>query len=214
MQELRDAGYLPEAVRNYLALLGWGADDDETIFSTEELSSASRSSASSATRRVFDEQKLRWMNGHYIRELDVDELTGACRERSPAATGSRGAVEIAQEKIQTLADFWPLAGPSSTARRRRRQGARAVADRARGARRSPSRAGALAALEPFDVEHGRRGAARRRRARSASSRSEVFQPLRVALTGTHGLARDLRDASRCSGATRRSRRIDAALAAL
>src|ERR1700722_19085958 len=37
VQELRDAGYLPEAVRNYLALLGWGAGDDETVLSTEEL---------------------------------------------------------------------------------------------------------------------------------------------------------------------------------
>ena len=37
VQELRDAGYLPEAVRNYLALLGWGAGDDATVLSTEEL---------------------------------------------------------------------------------------------------------------------------------------------------------------------------------
>ena len=37
VQELRDAGYLPAAVRNYLALLGWGAGDDETILSTDEL---------------------------------------------------------------------------------------------------------------------------------------------------------------------------------
>ena len=42
VQELRDAGYLPEAVRNYLALLGWGTDDDTTIMSTEELVSALR----------------------------------------------------------------------------------------------------------------------------------------------------------------------------
>ena len=42
VQELRDAGYLPEAVRNYLALLGWGDADDETIISTDELVAALR----------------------------------------------------------------------------------------------------------------------------------------------------------------------------
>ena len=51
VQELRDAGYLPEAVRNYLALLGWGDADDETLISTDELVSAFASSACRATRR-------------------------------------------------------------------------------------------------------------------------------------------------------------------
>ena len=51
VQEFRDMGYLPEALNNYLALLGWGAEDDETILSADELRSASRSSASPGTRR-------------------------------------------------------------------------------------------------------------------------------------------------------------------
>ena len=53
VQELRDAGYLPEAVRNYLALLGWGDADDETILSTDELvAPLPTSSACRATRRA------------------------------------------------------------------------------------------------------------------------------------------------------------------
>ena len=70
VQELRDAGYLPEAVRNYLALLGWGYDDETTFFTTDELVAALQARARLAVaRRVFDEQKLRWMNGRYLREL-------------------------------------------------------------------------------------------------------------------------------------------------
>ena len=51
VQELRDAGYLPAAVRNYLALLGWGTDDDTTLMSTEELVGASGSPTSARRRR-------------------------------------------------------------------------------------------------------------------------------------------------------------------
>ena len=69
MQELRDAGYLPEAVRNYLALLGWGAGDDATVLSTEELIERFTLERVSRNPARFDEAKLRWLNGVYIREL-------------------------------------------------------------------------------------------------------------------------------------------------
>ena len=63
VQELRDAGYLPEAVRNYLALLGWGAGDDETVLSTEELIERFTLERVSRNPAHFDEIKLRWLNG-------------------------------------------------------------------------------------------------------------------------------------------------------
>ena len=74
VQDLRDAGYLQEAVRNYLALLGWGYDAETTFFTTEELVEKFSLERVSRSPAVFDEQKLSWMNGHYIRELDPDEL--------------------------------------------------------------------------------------------------------------------------------------------
>ncbi len=110
VQELRDAGYLPEAVRNYLALLGWGAGDDATVLSTEELIERFTLERVSRNPARFDEVKLRWLDGLYVRKLSVDELT----ERLQAFTGRDGlreAARISQEKIQTLADFLPLAGP-------------------------------------------------------------------------------------------------------
>jgi glutamyl-tRNA synthetase len=109
VQELRDAGYLPEAVRNYLALLGWGYDEETTFHTTEELQQRFSLERVSKSPAVFDEKKLRWMNGRYVKELEVEELT----RRLETYTGRSGlgeAAAISQEKIQTLADFWPLAG--------------------------------------------------------------------------------------------------------
>jgi glutamyl-tRNA synthetase len=110
VQELRDAGYLPEAVRNYLALLGWGAGDDETVLSTEELIERFTLERVSRNPARFDEVKLKWLNGLYIRKLSVAELTRRLEEFTGRA-GLEGAARISQEKIHTLADFWPLAGP-------------------------------------------------------------------------------------------------------
>ena len=72
VQELRDAGYLPEALRNYMALLGWGSEDDETIISTDELVTQFSIERVSKNPARFDHQKLRWLNGRYVRELAVD----------------------------------------------------------------------------------------------------------------------------------------------
>ncbi len=63
VQELRDAGYLPEAVRNYLALLGWGAGDDATVLSTAELIERFALERVSHNPARFDEVKSRWLNG-------------------------------------------------------------------------------------------------------------------------------------------------------
>src|SRR2546425_1130842 len=69
VQELRDAGYLPEAVLNYVALLGWGDLDDETIIPSDELVKRFELSRVQKNPARSDERKLKWMNGRYIREL-------------------------------------------------------------------------------------------------------------------------------------------------
>jgi len=104
VQELRDAGYVPAAVRNYLALLGWGAADDETLLSTEQLVDQFDITRVQRNPARFDEQKLRWLNGRYLRELSIDELTKRLEEHT-GRTGLGPAVAISHEKIQTLADF-------------------------------------------------------------------------------------------------------------
>jgi len=116
VQELRDAGYLPEAIRNYVALLGWGPGDDETLLSTEELVKRFRPEDVGKSSAVFDEKKLRWMNGRYMREMPLDEYREAVRSFVEAETGGRPlnedrfafGCEIVQEKAQTLTEVWPL----------------------------------------------------------------------------------------------------------
>jgi glutamyl-tRNA synthetase len=184
VQDLRDAGYLPEAVRNYLALLGWGDEDDETIIPTDELIRRFRIERVSRNPARFDEQKLRWMNGRYLRELGTDELTRRIQVYHPEAPPDRlrDAVAISEEKIQTLADFWPLAGfifdgPSDDPAAREKWlsdgGLEALAD---------ARA-ALERAEPFDAEHIEQALREVVEARDAKPR-DVFQPVRVALAGT------------------------------
>jgi glutamyl-tRNA synthetase len=112
VQELRERGYLPAAVRNYLALLGWGTEDDTTIMSTEELIERFDLSRVGRSPGIFDEGKLRWLNGRFMREMPLDEYTEAVAAyvgREPDER-LRAACAIAQEKAQTLAEVWPLIG--------------------------------------------------------------------------------------------------------
>jgi glutamyl-tRNA synthetase len=109
VQELRERGYLPEAVRNYVALLGWGNEESQEFFTTEELQREFSLERVSKSPAVFDEQKLRHINGRYLRELGLDDLT-ARLEALTGREGLRDAAEISQEKISTLAEFWPLSG--------------------------------------------------------------------------------------------------------
>jgi glutamyl-tRNA synthetase len=110
VQELRDAGYLPAAVRNYLALLGWGAADDTTLMSTEELIERFRIKDVGRAAAIFDEKKLRWINGRFMREMPLEDYTEVVAKRLGRAPDERlrVACQIVQEKSQTLAEVWPL----------------------------------------------------------------------------------------------------------
>jgi glutamyl-tRNA synthetase len=180
VQELRDAGYLPEAVRNYIALLGWGLDASTTFMSTEELVRGFSLARVSRSPAVFDEQKLRWMNGRYLRGLSPADLAA----RLEALLGREGlepAVQVAQEKMQTLADFWPLAGFLVESQPFQEKAWEKVMKDGALDRLAAVRA-VLAELEPFDVEHVEE-ALRRVVDQFEVKPKEVFQPLRVAISG-------------------------------
>jgi glutamyl-tRNA synthetase len=181
VQELREAGYLPEAVDNYIALLGAGFAADEEHFSLSELAERFRLERVSKNPAVFDERKLRHMNGQHLRELGTDELTRRL-EQFTGRSGLRGAVAISEEKIQTLADFWPLVsfvfeGPvDDPAAVERVLGKPGAPDALQAARE------ALASVEPFDVT-GIETALRAVVERLGAKAGQVFQPVRVALAG-------------------------------
>jgi glutamyl-tRNA synthetase len=109
-QELREAGYLPAAVRNYLALLGWGTDDDTTLMSTEELVRRFRVEDVGKAAAIFDEKKLRWINGRFMREMPIEEYTAAVARHLGRDADEQllRACSIAQEKAQTLDEVWAL----------------------------------------------------------------------------------------------------------
>jgi len=181
VQELRDAGYLPEAVRNYLALLGWGSEDDATILSTDELVERFSIERVSKNPARFDEQKLRWLNGRYLRELATDDLTGRLQTFT-GRDGLRDAVEISREKMQTLAEFWPLAGfiadgPQDDLAAREKW----LDEDGRGALRDVREA--LEPVDPFTPE-AVQAALEGVVAARATKPKQVFQPVRVALAGT------------------------------
>jgi glutamyl-tRNA synthetase len=212
VQELRDAGYLPEAVRNYLTLLGWGDEDDETLIPTDELVKRFRIERVSRNPARFDEQKLRWMNGRYLRELDTDDLTRRLERYLPDPPPHEGlydAVAISEEKIQTLADFWPLAGfifdgPADDPAAREKwlsDGGREALSQARDA---------IAGAEPFEAGELERALREVVQARGAKPR-DVFQPLRVALAGTT-VSPGIFETLAVLGRDEALRRIDAALA--
>jgi glutamyl-tRNA synthetase len=116
VQELRDQGFLPAAVRNYLALLGWGTDDDTTIMSTPELIARFDVARVGRASAVFDSKKLRWLNGRFMRDMDASSYAEAVAghlERSGVAVPEdrehfAKACCAAQDKAQTLDEVWPL----------------------------------------------------------------------------------------------------------
>jgi glutamyl-tRNA synthetase len=209
VQELREAGYLPEAVVNYIALLGAGFDAEEEIFPREELAKRLRLERISKSPAVFDEKKLRHFNGRYLRELPVDELTARI-EAFTGRDGLRAGVEISREKIQTLAEFWPLAGflydgpVEDEVAWAKTVGAEGGADALAAARE------ALAALDPFTqdaVDVALRALVEQR----GWKPKQVFQPVRVAIAGTT-ISPGIFESVALLGREETLRRIDAALA--
>ena len=208
VQELREAGYLPEAVRNYLALLGWGYDESTEYFTTEELIERFSLERVSRAPAVFDEKKLRWMNGRYLRELDPAELAARLEERLGRG-GLLEAVQVAQEKMQTLADFWPLAGflverrpyDEDAWRNVMTDGAPQRLERAREV---------LASVDPFEPE-GVEVALRGLVDELGVKPKEVFQPVRLAISGTT-VSPGIFESVAALGRKETLERIDAALA--
>ncbi|GCE06096.1 glutamate--tRNA ligase [Dictyobacter aurantiacus] len=95
-QELRQQGFLPEAVFNFLALIGWSYDDKTEFFTREELIRLFSLERMSVSGAIYDEEKLAWMNGVYIRKLSLEELTRRTlpyMERSEAEGGLPDSIQ-------------------------------------------------------------------------------------------------------------------------
>ena len=148
VEEFRAQGYLPDALVNYLALLGWSYDDHTEIMSRAELVERFTLDRVGTSAATFDYKKLEWLNGMYLRALPPDAYADALvrylREQGYEWDEDviRKAAPLVQEKIATLGEFPAFAGFLFARGRARSGEARRRAD-APGRRGAPGRGGAL-----------------------------------------------------------------------
>jgi glutamyl-tRNA synthetase len=183
IDEFRAAGYVPEALMNFLALLGWAPDGETTIMAQDELIERFTLERVSPSPAQFDYQKLDWMNGVYLRELTPQDFAhrlvlwlGENAYDWDAELVARTA-PLVQEKIAKFSDYPGFAGfffgdvepdPDEL------DGGAAMLD---------SATTTLASLEPFDassIEWGLRATADE----LGLKPRQAFQPIRVAVTGS------------------------------
>lgn len=109
--EYRDMGYLPEAMINFMALLGWSPGDDREIFSKEQLIAEFDFDKVQKGAPVFNINKLNWFNGYYIRQKTDQELAKLLKPFAPEEATEGQLVKVApliKERIEKLADFKTL----------------------------------------------------------------------------------------------------------
>ena len=98
-EDLVKEGYLPEAIINYIALLGWCPKDNKEIFSLKELIDNFEISGISKSPAIFDYDKLLWFNGEYIRSKSLDEFTKLI---TPYLKDSLGKTDLSLKKIAEI----------------------------------------------------------------------------------------------------------------
>ena len=112
--DLIDQGFLPEAVVNYVALLGWSPENDQEIMSMEELIEAFNYKKVNKSPAVFDIQKLRWMNGEYIRKMDdaayLEKALPIIRKAVPEPYHYEKIAAMVKTRIETFPDIEGLIG--------------------------------------------------------------------------------------------------------
>ncbi|MFZ2199369.1 MAG: glutamate--tRNA ligase [Microgenomates group bacterium] len=107
----RDKGYLPEAINNFLALMGWSHPEKKEIFSLDEFLKLFTLERITLTAPVYDIEKLNWLNGMYIREMDNAELIKRLSPFIPADCPQvmvHQILPLIKERLVTLKDFEEL----------------------------------------------------------------------------------------------------------
>jgi glutamyl-tRNA synthetase len=183
VEDFREQGYIPDALVNFLARLGWAYDDKTEVFSRDELVRLFSLDRVSSSPAIFDYQKLEWLNGVHLRMLSPEEYADSVltylREQGIEWDEEvvRKAAPLVQEKIATLAEFpgytrflFEDVPPDSALLDGRADVLEAAED-------------VLARVEPFDhatIERELRTLAERLELKPR----EAFQPIRVAVTGS------------------------------
>jgi glutamyl-tRNA synthetase len=183
VDDFREQGYIPEALANFLARLGWAYDDQKEVFTRDELLELFSLERVSPSPAVFDYQKLAWLNGVHLRMLPRDDYANRVaaylvhRDVDWNEELVRRAAPLVQEKIETLSQFpdyvrflFEPVQPDLAQLDGRGDVLREAA-------------ATLAAVDPFEAEPIER-ALRALAERLGLKPREAFQPIRVAVTGS------------------------------
>ena len=204
VKEFRDRGYLPEALTNYLALIGWSPGEGEELLPLDELARRFRLEDVGHSAGVFDVEKLAWVNRHYLKLAAPARLAALCvpyfqREGwiadpspddlaylalvVPLAAASVDRLEQVPARLRFLFDYSASRALADPAVRAEAEAARPVIE---------ALAAELATSEPLLTREAFRAVAARVREKTGAKGKTLFHPIRLALTGEpEGLELDL-----------------------
>lgn len=210
-EEYRDLGILPDALFNFLVLLGWAPGGDREIMSREEAAAIFDLSDVNKAPAVFDPEKLLWMNGQYLMKMTADEIYPHLvpfLEPAVPLDAICEAIELNKTRGRTLLDLAALLEPFLVDEDALEYEADAVKKHLKGddlAERLGELRDVLAKTEPFDVtttEQTLRALAERR----GLAAGKYIHPLRLALTG-RGASPPVFDVAAAMGKDRTLRRL-------
>ncbi len=188
-EEYRDMGILPQALFNFLLLLGWAPGGDREIVSRDDAAHLFDLSDVNKAPAVFDPEKLLWMNGQYLMHMNAGQIEPFLRpflpQGAPPLDELRAAIELNKSRGRTLKDIAAQMEPYLAADEDLAYEAEAVKKHLKGddlTQRMTELYDALAAAQPFDVPHAEQALRGLAEARGLAA-GKYIHPLRVALTG-------------------------------
>jgi nondiscriminating glutamyl-tRNA synthetase len=198
IEQYEELGYLPEALFNFIALLGWSPGGEEEVYSKEQLIEIFDAARLSKSPAVFDTQKLAWMNNQYIKQIDLDVLvpltlphlikagkvSEAMNEEENERT--RKLIELYQEQISFGAEIVNLTELFFKEEITYSEEAKAVLEGEQVPEVLAAFVNELEHAEDFSSDHVKASIKAVQKATGQKGKN-LFMPIRVAITGqTHG----------------------------
>ncbi|MBP2242849.1 nondiscriminating glutamyl-tRNA synthetase [Cytobacillus eiseniae] len=198
IEQYEELGYLPEALFNFIALLGWSPSGEEEIFSKDEFIQLFDANRLSKSPALFDKQKLTWMNNQYVKKLDIDRLVsislphlvkaGRVNEQRSETEDLwvRNLIALYQEKMSFGAEIVELTEIFFTEENNMDEEAKAVIQEEQVPEVLNSFLNEIDELSEFKAEEIKAAMKAVQKATGHKGK-KLFMPIRVAITGqTHG----------------------------